>query len=129
MTMIPLDGYLPTEAVVLNSSSGMIGFPEQTDQGIKVRCLLNPKLKIGTRAQIDNKSINQTIAQASNAIPVGQLPFDQRAGLTLLADVSNDGEYFIYVVEHAGNTRGQEWYSDLICLAIDRSTGKVKPYG
>lgn len=129
--MIPLDSYLPGEAVVMNSSTGMIGLPEQTDEGVKVRCLLNPKLSIGGLVQIDNKSINQTQAQPSNAIPggVGQLPYNQWIAVQLLADVTSDGFYFVYVVEHTGDTRGRDWYSDLICLAVDRSSNSVQPYG
>src|SRR5262249_2466704 len=45
--VIPLRGYLPGDAVVLNFLTGMIGLPEQTDEGINVRSLLNPKLRIG----------------------------------------------------------------------------------
>ncbi len=126
--VIPLTGYLPTEAVVLTSNTGMIGLPEQTDEGIKVRSLLNPKLDIGGTVQIDNASINQTFAQGQNALSVGQLPYNQYAGVQFLADVSNDGLYRLYVVEHTGDTRGQEWYSDLICLAIDQATKTVKAY-
>lgn len=129
--MVPLDSYLPGEAVVLTSGTGMIGLPEQTDDGIKVRSLLNPKLKIGGLVKIDNTSINQTLAQPSNAIPggIGQLPYNQWAGLQLLADVSSDGFYFLYVVEHTGDSRGDEWYSDMIGLVLDKSSDTVATYG
>jgi hypothetical protein len=133
--MVPLDSYLPGEAVVLNRDTGMIGIPEQTDQGIKVRSLLNPKLNIAGRLQINNADINKTLAQNSQALrnesgaEIGQLPYNQRAGLQLLANVSNDGLYFIYVVEHQGDTRGGPWYSDIVCLAIDASSKTVEPYG
>lgn len=128
LQMIPLKGYLPGEAVALNSSTGMIGLPEQTDEGIKVRTLLNPKLKLGGLIQIDNQSINQTIAQASQVIPggFGQLPYNQWAGNPqLLADVTNDGFYFLYAVEHTGDNRGQEWYSECVGLALDKSSNTV----
>lgn len=134
--MIPLNSYLPGEAVVINRDTGMVGIPEQTDEGIKVRSLLNPKLVIGTLLKIDNAAINKTFAQNSQAIPsqsgrpVGQLPYNQWAGLSLLADISNDGTYFTYVVEHFGDTRGQPWYSDIICLAAEpnNNTFTVDPY-
>jgi len=129
--MIPLDSYLPGEAVVLTSGTGMIGLPEQTDDGIKVRSLLNPKLSIGALIKIDNASINQTLAQPSNAIPdgVGQLPYNQWAGLQMLADVSSDGFYFLYVVEHVGDSRGNDWYSDMIGLVLDKSSNTIAAYG
>lgn len=130
--VLPLDGYLPGEAVVLSSLTGMVGIPEQTEQGVKVRCLLNPKLRIGGLVQIDNASINQT-SQAdlrasgfpARGLPAGQLPFDKYAGVQMLADVSSDGFYRLYVVEYIGDTRGQEWYAELTGLAVDKSSNKV----
>jgi hypothetical protein len=126
INVIPLDGYLPGEAVVLDSMSGMIGMPEQTDNGIKVRCLLNPKITPGGLVKIDNKSINQIIKTNPKAAPV---PFNQWTGIQLLADVTSDGLYRVFVCEHEGDTRGVAWYSDLICLAVDAVTKEVKPYG
>lgn len=121
--VLPLDGYLPGEAVVLNAQTGMVGIPEQTIEGLKVKCLLNPKLVIGGLVQIDNASINQTVQRDPNA---GPIPYNQYAGLQLLADVTNDGLYRLFVVEHEGDTRGTNWYSELTCLAIDSDTKKVK---
>lgn len=121
-----LASYLPGDAVVLNALNGLVGIPEQTEDGIRVRCLLNPRLRIGGRVHLDNRSINQTLQQNPSAAPV---PYNQWTGIQLLAKVSNDGFYRLFVVEHHGDTRGQEWYSDLICLAIDKSSDQVKPYG
>lgn len=130
--VVALDGYLPGEAVVLNSRSGLVGIPEQTEQGIKVRCLLNPKLRIAGLIQIDNASINQTSQAdlrasgfATRNLQVGQIPFDKYAGVQMIADVSSDGFYRLYVVEYVGDTRGQDWYADCIGLAVDSSTGRV----
>lgn len=132
INVVPLAGYLPGEAVVLSSLTGMVGIPEQTEQGVRARCLLNPKLRIGGLVQIDNASINQT-SQAdlrASGFPVrnldaGQVPFDRYAGVQMLADVTRDGFYRLYVVEYFGDTRGQDWYSDLTALAVDKSSGKV----
>lgn len=126
INVIPLDGYLPGEAVVLDSTSGLIGLPEQTDNGIKVRCLLNPKITPGGLVKIDNKAINQIIQANPNAAPIA---FNQWTGIQLLADVTSDGLYRVFVAEHEGDTRGVAWYSDLICLSADSVTKRVKPYG
>lgn len=125
--VLPLTGYRPGEAVVMNSRTGMIGIPEQTENGIRIRSLLNPRLRIGGLVQIDNASINRTIFKTAAPIP-----FDRYAGLQLLAPVTDDGFYRLYVVEHEGNTRGNEWYSDLICLAVDMTAAPdkaVKEFG
>lgn len=126
LNVIPLDGYLPGEAVVLTSRTGLIGRVEQTEEGMKAKCLLNPRLVPGGLVKIDNASINQTSNTSANA---GNVPFNQWTGLQLLADVSADGLYRVYVVEHEGDSRGTPWYSNIVCLSVSRSSLKVKPYG
>lgn len=121
VNVVPLKGYLPGEAVVLTSATGLIGRPEQTSNGIVVTCLLNPRIALATAVRIDNQSINQTLFQ-NPQIPV---PYNQYSGVQYYADVSFDGLYRTYVVEHAGDTHGQEWYTKLVCLTIDASSGQV----
>ena len=116
-----LDGYLPGEAVVLNALTGMVGIPRQTENGLEVQCLLNPKLVVGGLVKIDNTSVNQLMRQPGSA----PIPYNSYVGLQFLANVTNDGLYRLYVVEHDGDTRGPNWYTNLICLAIDPSTNKV----
>ena len=33
--------------------------------------------------------------------------------------ISSDGYYYVMVVEHRGNTRGGDWYTDVLCVATD----------
>jgi len=40
---------------VLSANSGMIGVPEQTEHGVRVKYLLDPKTKLGGRLTIDSK--------------------------------------------------------------------------
>lgn len=129
--MIPLTGYLPGEAVELNSLTGVIGVPELTDQGVHVRTLLNPKLRVGGLVRINQGDII-TLFQRTGSDPtrfdsfkaVGGAGLGTGFGLPILAA---DGLYRVYVVEHSGDTRGHEWYSDLICLAVN--SNQVDPYG
>lgn len=120
--VIPLSGFLPDEVVVLNGQTGLIGRPEQTVDGIRARCLINPNIQVGGRVQIDNKAINQTLQQTPGAAPV---PYNQWAGLQILANIATDGIYRVLVIEYEGDTRGQPWYMDLVLLAIDASSNKV----
>lgn len=112
LQFIPLQGYLPTEAVVLSAATGMIGVPEQTQDGIKVRCLLNPRIKIGARVNIDNKSVQQAHLNLSMTPEAAQA-----AGM--LPSITDDGFYRVVVAEHEGDTRGGAWYSDLTCIAMN----------
>lgn len=129
VNVIPLDGYLPTEAVVLNSATGLIGRPEATQEGVRVRCLLNPKIAVGGLVRIDNASINKTVPAPQEAIPGAQLAYNSRVGIQQFANTDADGLYRVYVAEFVGDTRGQDFYTDLTCLTVDPVTLKVKPYG
>jgi len=124
INIIPLTGYLPSTPVELNSRTGLIGRAEQTIDGVKFRALLNPLLTPGGLVKIDNKSLNATLQQDAN----NPRPYNQRTGITSLASINADGLYRIYVAEFIGNTRGQEWYVDLIGLAVEPSGKEVKAY-
>lgn len=112
-TMVPLTGYIPGEAPVITAQTGLIGLPEQTQNGIKLKTLLNPNLKIGQAIKLDNSSIQRfrynpsLIQEANNLKAEGS------------NKINNDGEYYVMIADHVGDTRGQEWYTDLYCLAID----------
>lgn len=124
VTFISNTGYLPGEAVVLNSQTGMVGIPEATNNGIEVTALLNPNIKIGTRVQIDNASITQT--------QINSQGFPNYTDISFVANVTNDGFYRVLVVEHYGDTRENEYYSKMICLALDASAApgsSVLAYG
>ena len=109
LQLVSLTSVLPNQAVVLNSKTGLVGTPEQTNDGIKARCLLNPMLKIGGKVKINEKDVAQAkLADTSK---------DAQANKP--ADIAADGFYRLLVVEHSGDTRGNDWYSDLICLDID----------
>lgn len=107
VNVMPITGYLPGQAVVLNSDTGLIGFPQQTQDGISVRCLINPQVKSGGRIQINNRDIIK--AQVSPAY----------TALNFLPRVSDDGFYRVIVQNFVGDTRGTDWYGDLICIALD----------
>lgn len=115
VTFVDNKSYLPGEAVVLTSKTGMIGTPSQTTEGVNVKCLMNPNIKIGGRIKIDNASI----AQYKLNLEVVQTAANYPAPLTA------DGVYFVLVVEHAGDNRGQEWYSTMLCLNMNITTNPL----
>jgi len=127
LTLIPITGYLPGEAVPINSSTGMIGSPEATEQGVLIQCLLNPLIKVGTAVQLNNKDITATTIK-------NQL-FPGYQDLSYVAKVDStapDALYRVIVIEHRGDTRDTEWYTKLTCLLIDQSApanNSVAPYG
>ena len=126
VNIIPMSGYLPGAAVVLTALTGLIGLPEQTNEGIKAKCLLNPLITVGGLVQIDNDSINQLVKQNPNAAPVA---YNQYTGIQYLASTASDGLYRVYVAEHSGDTRGQDWYTELTCLAVNPQSNQTVDYG
>lgn len=116
-------GYQEGEAVKINMGTGLIGVPEQTDGGIKVKCLLNCKIRIGGRVQLNNKEIVQLLQQSSNGAPISYASW---GGFQAIAAINGDGEgdgmYRAFAVEHVGDTRGNEWYTELTCLSVNETT-------
>lgn len=115
ITFVKLSGYLPGEQVVLTSKTGMIGTPQQTNEGVNVKCLLNPMIKIGGRIRIDNASVEQFKIDLSVPNSPSNIP----------APLTADGVYYVLVAEHTGDSRGVEWYTNLICLNIDVTTNPI----
>lgn len=122
---VALDSYTPNEVVVLTSQTGMVGIPELTDEGVKVVCLLNPKLVVGGLIQINNKSLNK-ILQRNPDDPNDIQVFNKYAGIQANAYENADGIYKILVIEYDGDTRGNPWYSNITALAIN-AVGQLVP--
>lgn len=116
--MIKTTGYLSDEAVELNAATGLIGVPEQTDQGMSMRCLLNQKIRVGSTVKLNNNAINQTVLNSMT-------PHNQWAGLEFVSPLAPDGKYRVLVAEHHGDTRGHEWYTEIVGMAIDESGNLV----
>lgn len=115
ITFVSNKSYLPGERVVLTSKTGMVGTPQQTNEGVNVKCLLNPRIAVGGRILIDNKSI----AQFKINLTVPNSPANIAPPLTA------DGTYYVLVAEHSGDSRGTEWYTTMICLNMDITTNPI----
>lgn len=111
-TLVPNTGYRPGEAVVLSSTTGLIGVPEATNGGVKVRALLNPLIRIGCLVQIQQSDISHITMQQQG------LSYNQ-ANLPSATVTTAQGFYRVMQAEFSGDTRGNDWYVDLICLAVD----------
>lgn len=99
---------------VLTVETGMVGMPQLTSEGLNVKCLLNPKLKRKGRIRIDMSSLQTE----SYDISWGGSGVDQPYKNPKTA-ANADGMFIIQAIEHSGDTRGDEWYTTLICTAIN----------
>jgi hypothetical protein len=115
LNFLPRTAYKPGDAVVLTPSTGLIGLPRLTADGINVRCLLNPAIGPGAQIQLDTSYIQQP--------PIGL----EVTNLNILPPTNDmwasgrKGYYKVLWVDHIGDNRGTNWYSDMICLSIDKS--------
>lgn len=115
INIVKKDGYLPGDVVVLNSETGMIGVPEATNNGIEIKCLTNPKIKVGGRVKIDNASITNTTVRQPGLFPT-------YGAINLPANLSADGTYRVLVAERFGDNRGNIFEDHLTCLSVDSSS-------
>ena len=101
-------------ATVLSPSTGLIGIPTQTLDGIEATTLLNPHIKPGRYVKIDQSLIlagqNSLAANATNPYPT----------------IATDGIYRVSWTEHSGDTRGQPWYTSIVADALN-GLGTVSP--
>jgi hypothetical protein len=114
--MIPKTGYIQEAPVLITPATGLIGTPEQTQNGLKLRVLLNPAIKIGRVIQLQSTDINQ-LRYSLDYHATGSNRILQQGTNKLNAD----GVYYVMRADHTGDSRGTPWYTDLTCLAVDIS--------
>lgn len=112
---VPLTSYLPGEAVVLTSKTGLIGTPQQTNEGVNCKALMNPKIKVGGRVQLDNASIARMKINLATPNSPANIP----------APINADGMYYVFVIEHQGDNRGNDWFTNLTMLNISVSSNPL----
>lgn len=124
---LPQSAYRPGDIVIVNSNTGMIGIPQQTQYGVSVQMLLNPSVGPGTLLRIANRDIarGQAVATISREGTFGNTQ------LTKSLNEPNedaDGAYKVLGVDHEGDTRGTEWYTRAECVSTNASAkGVVVP--
>lgn len=107
LQVVRVNDYIPGQTIVLTSATGMVGMPVQTVDGIVVKSLLNPNIVPGRQIQLDNASIQGA-----------QISVDYTA-VNYFPSTDADGFYKVYAVHQSGDTRGQDFYTDLICTAVN----------
>ncbi len=113
LQIVPETSYAPGEIPVINAKTGMVGMPEQTANGIKVRMLLNPSVKIGRLIQLDNLSIQRY----EYGLSVPDQITNQNSALQ--NKINGDGFYYVMTADIWGDTRGNDWYTEIVCLSVD----------
>lgn len=81
--------------------SGLLGTPTQTEYGINLKVLLNPRITINSLFHVDNKKVEGYRYQQGN--PVRSL--------------DHQGIYRAVRVHHVGDTRGNDWYTEIDAIS------------
>jgi len=115
MQFVPRTGLLPGQAVELTSASGLIGTPEQTNDGIKIKCLINPNIRQGGVVSIRDSEVKAAKAGKFFKQPNKKGEVDERQPVK----IDKDGLYKVLRADYHGDTHGNEWYQELVCVGID----------
>lgn len=116
ITTVPRSGHVPDEdrVIILNPESGLLDRPEVNVAGVKARALLNPDLEFGRVVQIDNslvQSADYSTEQKSSSISQNQVAQGKK--------LDSMGLYIVMSREHEGDTRGDEWYTNIVAVGYN----------
>jgi hypothetical protein len=113
LVIVKSNGLLPGSAVLITAETGMLGAPEINDKGIAVKCLMNPQLRVNGAIKLDNNGIK---AKRQKAQALGKKQEDEKEPVRL----DPDGIYKVLKLTHKGDTRGQDWVSEIECIGLDQ---------
>jgi hypothetical protein len=122
VTVIPYTSYVPNTGSIptISVSTGLINVPEQTQQGISIKTLLNPTYKIGQLIQLQG-GVNTFRRNLDFPSQV------QNINTALQVQTSADGLYYVMTANHNGDTRGNDWYTSMVCLSVDATLTSIDP--
>lgn len=106
------------DPVYLTSQSGLIGWPQQTENGIVARCLINPAIRVNGQVKIDESSI---VEGERDNNPLSGPGSTRNKDLGNTGRIAADGLYRVLFLEVEADTRGQPWYMTLTCIALGSS--------
>lgn len=84
--------------LIIKQDNGMIGSPELTEVGVKVKSLMLPQIKLGRRIEIQSTSAK---------INIGNLVFRK------IPPTIGVGTYRADKIRHIGDTHSNDWFTDI----------------
>lgn len=101
INIIAADDYQPGEAVELTPDTGLIGDPSQTDDGVSVKCLINPSIKLNTLVHVSSDTVKRKmVSKEGDTVP----------------ELDVDGLYRAIKITYSGDTHGDDWYCTIDAL-------------
>lgn len=128
--VVPVDETFREKPIVLNENSGLIGTPVMSIAGLKLRMLMRPEIRLNSTLQIANRDIlyddtNKTPPASSSTSGTeekkdGSSAKKESGQPTVSKNaVDVNGLYKIVSITHKGDTRGKDWYMELVCTAAN----------
>jgi hypothetical protein len=100
---------LPGGTIPLRGDTGLLGLPVQTIQGVEARMQMNGNVVVGSLVSISSKIIQQSsFSPAYGSANENYFLDSQR--------LATDGVYKVFVVEHSGDTRGNMFETQIVCI-------------
>jgi len=128
---IDLDAYItkpqdPVSASALDNAlvispgeGGLIGVPQQTQDGVDFTCLLNPLIRVFNIP--DDKKINCMLVKIDKSIiRQAEIQPNQES----YSKLDQDWTYKVIGVNHVGDTRGGDWYTKV--SGVDQSMSGLR---
>lgn len=138
LQVLPLGSVLTGSVMtILNSHTGLIGSPEQTPEGIKGKCLLNPFLHIDSVVKINEADVQSaaiksdhekattkpaTILTGEDGEQIQQSNDAEKKPARIMAD----GQYKLLACDYKGDTHGDDWYCEFVALGRDETPPNSK---
>ena len=109
------------DVIVLNVHTGLVGRPTVTVDGVEAQCLLQPRIDVGSLVQIDNNAIQGN--DYDTAVEADLMAQQVATG----GFISGDGLYRVLSREHFGDTRGNDWYTRMVCAGVNAAQTPMNP--
>lgn len=110
------------KCLYLTPSTGLVGTPEYTDDGINIKMLLNPVVTIHGLVKIDNDIVQRS------AVDMGQVTkpsLSPGGGKVVDQNTRFDpaGEYEVFALVHSGDTHGEVWTTEVVGIGRNGKAG------
>lgn len=99
------------QEIVINPQTGLIGTPQQVDYGIEFKTLLNPNLVLAYPAKWVKLDLSEVTVQLQRS----NGPSPNNAPVPI---IPAEGNFLVASVRHHGDTRGNDWYTDVVGYSL-----------
>lgn len=113
LSMVPIGSTLPNEAIKVDSATGLLGAPMISDKGISLKMQLDPRVGPNSKIWLANNEVKEA------AFKPPMLLREEQKGSAAHVRLDPDGVYKALVVNHKGDTRGNDWFSEVKCIGLD----------